>query len=118
MLPAVFLAGIFACIISAVFCFVQDYSLIIPLNDISIALAMGVFQVGVGLIIYTIGSKVVPAVELTLLSMTEVVLGPFWVWLLLGETASFYTLIGGTILMLAIFGNAISGLKRKPVPII
>ncbi|MES9905918.1 MAG: DMT family transporter [Sedimenticola sp.] len=118
MLPAVLLAGIFACIVSASFCYVQDYGLDIPVNDILIALAMGVFQVGLGLAIYTIGSKVVPAVELTLLSMTEVVLGPLWVWLLLGETASFYTLLGGIILMLAIIGNAISGLKRKPVPII
>ena len=60
----------------------------------------------------------VPAAELTLLSMTEVLLGPLWVWLFIGETASFFTLVGGAILMLAIAGNAISGLRRKPVPII
>jgi drug/metabolite transporter (DMT)-like permease len=79
---------------------------------------MGVFQVGLGLTIFTIGSKVVPAAELALLSMTEVLLGPVWVWLFLGETASFYTLFGGLILMLAIAGNAVSGLRHKPVPVI
>ena len=79
---------------------------------------MGVFQVGAGLAIYTVGSKVVPAAELALLSMTEVLLGPFWVWLFLGETASVYTLIGGVILLLAIAGNALTSIRRKPVPVL
>lgn len=79
---------------------------------------MGVFQVGAGLAIYTIGSKVVPAAELALLSMTKLLLGPFWVWLFLGETASVYTLIGGVILLLAIAGNALTGIRRKPVPVL
>lgn len=79
---------------------------------------MGVFQVGAGLAIYTIGSRVIPAAELALLSMTEVLLGPFWVWLFLGETASVYTLIGGVILLLAIAGNALTGIRRKPVPVL
>jgi drug/metabolite transporter (DMT)-like permease len=50
--------------------------------------------------------------------MSEVVLGPLWVWLVLGETAGFYTLLGGAVLMLAIAGNALSGLRRKPTPIL
>ena len=87
-------------------------------NDTGIAFALGVFQVGMGLAIYTIGSKVVPAAELALLSMTEVLLGPFWVWLFLGELTSAYTLTGGLILLLAIAGNALTGLRRKPVPVI
>ena len=118
MLPAVFLAGVFAIITAAVICQVKGYGFSVPLNDILIALSMGVFQVGLGLTIFTIGSKVVPAAELALLSMTEVLLGPIWVWFFLGETASFYTLFGGLILMLAIAGNAVSGLRRKPVPVI
>ena len=118
MLPAVFLAGIFAIVISALVCLSKGYTLRLSLNDGSIAVAMGVFQVGLGLTIYTIGSKVVPAAELTLLSMTEVLLGPVWVWLFMGETASFYTLFGGSILLVAIAGNALSGIKRKPVPVV
>ena len=118
MLPAVFLAGIFAIIISATICLYNGYSLVLSGNDASIALAMGVFQVGAGLAIYTVGSKVVPAAELALLSMTEVLLGPLWVWIFLGETATIFTLIGGAILLLAIAGNALSGLRRKPMPVI
>lgn len=118
MLPAVFLAGIFAMTISAVICLQQGYSFTLSTNDAGIALALGVFQVGTGLAIYTVGSRVVPAAELALLSMTEVLLGPIWVWLFIGETASLYTLVGGSILLLAIAGNALSGIRRKTVPVI
>ncbi len=118
MLPAVFMAGIFAIITSGLVCWFMDYGYTIPTNDVAIAILLGVFQVGLGLVVYTIGSKVVPAAELALLSMTEVLLGPLWVWLFLGETAEFYTLLGGSVLMLAIAGNALSGLRRKPVPVI
>jgi drug/metabolite transporter (DMT)-like permease len=118
MMPTVFLAGIFTIITSGIVCYSAGYTLDIPLNDILISLSMGVFQVGAGLTIYTIGSKSVPAAELTLLSMTEVVLGPFWVWIVLGEVAGLYTLLGGTVLLAAIAGNALSGLRRKPTPIL
>jgi drug/metabolite transporter (DMT)-like permease len=47
--------------------------------------------------------------------MVEVLLAPVWVWLILGETASAGTFLGGGILLLAIAGNALSGLRRKRV---
>ena len=118
MLPAVFLAGVFAIITGALVCEFNGYGFALPRNDIVISMSMGVFQVGMGLVIYTIGSRVVPAAELTLLSMTEVLLGPLWVWIFIGETVSFFTLVGGAVLMLAIAGNALSGLRRKPIPVI
>ena len=61
MMPTVFLAGIFTIITSGIVCYSARYTLDIPLNDILISLSMGVFQVGAGLTIYTIGSKSVPA---------------------------------------------------------
>jgi len=118
MLPAVFLAGVFATATAALVCALGGHDFAIPANDIGIALALGIFQIGCGLTIFTIGSKVVPAAELALLSMTEVLLAPIWVWLFLGETADPETLLGGAVLMLAIAGNAASGLRRKPVPVL
>jgi drug/metabolite transporter (DMT)-like permease len=117
MMPSVFLSGLFAIAITGTMCLVQGLPFVLSVNDASIALAMGVFQVGAGLVLYTLGSKTVPAAELALLSMAEVVLGPFWVWLFLGETAGLYTLVGGIILLAAIAGNALSGLRRRPPPI-
>ncbi len=117
MLPAVFLSGVFAIIITGAICLAMGAPLVLSGNDGGIAMGMGVFQVGAGLILYTLGSKTVPAAELTLLSLAEVLLGPLWVWLFLGETATANTLIGGAVLLAAIAGNALSGKRRKPPPI-
>ena len=58
-----------------------------------------------GLILYSIGSKAIPAAELTLLSLTEVVGGIFWVWLpILGinEVPDTYTIVGGFFLFISL----------------
>jgi len=117
MMPAVFLAGVFSIVLATLVCLATDLPFVIPRSDIGIALAMGIFQLGLGLLLYTLGSKSLPAAELALLSMSEVVLGPLWVWMAIGETAHVHTLIGGAILMAAIIGNAISGMRRRPGPI-
>ena len=117
MLPSVFLSGIFGVGITFAICLVQGQSLVVSANDGGVAMGMGVFQVGAGLILYTIGSRSLPAAELTLLSLAEVLLGPVWVWLFLGETTTINTLIGGAVLLAAIIGNALTGQRRKPPPI-
>ena len=118
MLPAVLLSGIFAIFITSSICLLSGLPFQISVNDTSISMGMGVFQVGAGLVLYTLGSKTLPAAELTLLSLAEVLLGPVWVYLFLNEVVTFSTLVGGLILLLAIAGNAISGARRKPPPII
>ena len=114
MLPAVFLSGLFAIIITLTICLALGLPLILSSRDGSISMAMGIFQVGAGLVLYTLGSRKLPAAELTLLSLAEVLLGPFWVWLFLGEDASIRTLIGGILLLAAIAGNAFSSPRRLP----
>ena len=118
MLPAVFLSGLFALVMMGSICLFTGDGFILSRYDGGIALGMGVFQVGAGLVLFTLGSRSLPAAELALLSLAEVVLGPVWVWLFLGETVGLNTLIGGGILLAAIAGNALSGIRRKPPPII
>jgi drug/metabolite transporter (DMT)-like permease len=58
-----------------------------------------------GLILYSIGSKAIPAAELTLLSLTEVIGGIFWVWLPLfgiNEIPTNNTIIGGFFLFVSL----------------
>ena len=58
-----------------------------------------------GLILYSIGSKALPAAELTLLSLTEIVGGIFWVWLPffgINEIPNNSTIIGGFLIFLSI----------------
>jgi DME family drug/metabolite transporter len=59
----------------------------------------------IGLILYSIGSKAIPAAELTLLSLTEVIGGIFWVWVPIfgiNEIPSTNTIIGGFFLFMSI----------------
>jgi len=115
MMPAVVLGGLFSMAVAGVVLGVRAEVLAVPAQDIVISAAMGAGMLATGMALYTLGSRVVPAAELTLLSMVEVLLAPVWVWLVLGETASAGTFLGGGILLVAIAGNALSGLRRKPV---
>lgn len=108
MLPAICLAGVF----SALFAGAMSSDLIVSMHDLMLCIAMGVVQIGAGMLCFTLGSRYVPAVELTLLSLTEVVLSPLWVWLLIDEIPSGLTLAGGGIVLFAIVASAFAGARR------
>lgn len=115
MMPAVVLGGAFSMVAAAAVSVAQGEVLLVPLHDIGISMAMGAVILAFGMALYTLGSQVIPAAELTLLSMVEVMLAPIWVWLFLGETASVGTFVGGGILLTAVVFNALSGARRKPL---
>jgi|TARA_B100001971_G_scaffold170192_1_gene162167 drug/metabolite transporter (DMT)-like permease len=99
--------------IAGLFCFLFS-SLMISINDLSFLstsknealFATHGTLVCSGLILYSIGSKNLPAADLTLLSLTEVIGGIFWVWLPwlgINEVPSTNTIIGGFFIFIAIF---------------
>lgn len=88
----------------------------ITMRDLAACATMGVVQVGLGLVLYTVGARVVPAAQLALLSLTEVVLAPIWVWLALGEVPDGWMLAGGGIVFAAVVGQALGSLRRRPPP--
>ena len=67
------------------------------------------------LVLYTLGSKALPAAQLAMFSLAEVLLAPLWVWLFLGETISVNTLYCGLVLLSAIVFNAILVSKNKGI---
>ena len=114
MMPAVILGGVFSMLAALGVSLATGAALLVPVPDIAVSVGMGAGLLALGMALYTLGSRVVPAAELTLLSMAEVLLAPLWVWLVLGETASGSTLAGGALVLSAIAGNAVSGMRRKP----
>ena len=113
MLPSIFMSGLVGIIFTSLIIWYNKTGISLSANDATIAICMGVFQVGSGLVLYTIGSKSVPATQLTILSMGEVLLGPIWVWMFLNEGTTTNTIIGGFILLNAIIYNAIYGKQSK-----
>jgi drug/metabolite transporter (DMT)-like permease len=87
-------------------------SLAISWHDFLLCMAMGSLQMAGALFLFVLGSRRLSAVEVTLISLIEVVLNPFWTWLGVGEVPSGQTLMGGAIVLAAIVGLTISGARR------
>ena len=103
-LTTVSIAGIFAAAISLVVIFYNDSNVLMSLKNTSLSSLHG-FIVCSALILYSSKSKYLPSADLTLLSLTEILGGIFWVWLPLfgiNEVPNNNTIIGGVIITLAI----------------
>ena len=98
------IAGLFCCIFSGIIILINDLTFLSTGKNHALFATHGTL-VCLGLILYSIGSKHIPAAELTLLSLTEVIGGIFWVWLpILGinEIPSQSTVIGGFFIFISI----------------
>jgi drug/metabolite transporter (DMT)-like permease len=71
-------------------------------EDLGWLATLGIGQVGLGLAPLTVGARLIPAAQVGLITLLEVVLGPLWVWLALDERPSALTLVGGAIVIAAI----------------
>jgi len=111
MLPAMALS---AWICSFV-CFWFADPLSISQSDLLLCIAFGILQNAAGLALYTFGSKRVPAAEATLLAALEVPFTPLWVFMFLGEVPALQTLLGGSIVLAALFMHILSEFRRRPV---
>ena len=75
--------------------------------DLAYLALFGFVQMTLGLTLFTIGSRLIPAAETALISALETPLAPLWVWLAFGETVSAQTLVGGAIVMAAVVGHVL-----------
>ena len=108
MLPAVFLAGVVAMVASALFA----PTLAISTNDLVMAILLGVVQLGFQYVLITYGVRRVPAAEVALLGRLQLVLGPFWVWIGVGEVPTVATLLGGAIILGVVLLHSLVMLRR------
>jgi len=71
-------------------------------HDLALMITLGFGQMGLGLAFFTIGARLIPAAEVALITLLEVVLGPLWVWIATSERPSTATLVGGLVVMVAV----------------
>ncbi len=111
MTPQVMMAGLWATL------------LVLPLaqpltasaRDIALCIFMGIFSLGLGMVLFVRGLRSVSAAEAGLLSMLESILAPIWVWIALGEQPRPLALLGGVIVLGAVAANALLGTRTaKP----
>ena len=99
------IAGLICAIISGFVILNQDLNFLSSSKNQALFATHGSL-VCIGLILYSMGSKHIQAAELTLLSLTEVIGGIFWVWLPwlgINEIQSNNTIIGGFLIFVSIF---------------
>jgi len=113
MLPTVCYAGVFSAIGSAIVATVIGQGLQIPIFDVGIAVVYGSIGMGLGMVFFIIGSRRIDAAELTLLSLSEVVLGPIWALLFFAEYPSFLTVVGGSILLMSLIYQSLAGARLR-----
>ncbi|MGE3871476.1 MAG: DMT family transporter [Parvibaculaceae bacterium] len=101
VLPALGLSAWIAAFVAFWFC----DPLAVSAFDLAMLALFGVTQSALGLVLFGLGSRMIPAAEATLLTALDVPLAPLWVWLAFGEEPGLHTMAGGSIVLLAVAGH-------------
>jgi drug/metabolite transporter (DMT)-like permease len=102
MAPATCLSQIVVFAAAAPFAHVAQ----IGAKDVTLLATLGICQIGLGFVLLTIGGRLIPAGEVALITLLEIVLGPLWVWAFLSEQPAAATLAGGLIVLAAVLLQA------------
>ena len=92
-MPSTFLAGVLIIVIGLFF--IEEHT--ISSRDLFIVLFMGAFQVGLGFLLITVGSRYIPPHRAALYVLLEPILAPIWAWIGIGEKPPIIELVGGLI---------------------
>jgi drug/metabolite transporter (DMT)-like permease len=98
MAPATCLAQLILVVAFAPFAHAGD----LTGDDVLTLVALGVGQIGLGLVFLTAGARLIPAAQVALITLLEIVLGPLWVWLAISEKPAGATLAGGAVVVVAV----------------
>jgi drug/metabolite transporter (DMT)-like permease len=79
--------------------------------DWTMLAALGAGQIGLGMILFTAGARLIAAAQAGLITLLEVVLGPLWMWLIYREQPDGLTLAGGTVILGAVLVHAVADLR-------
>ena len=109
MVPLQLIAGIVAMAIG----YFISVKINISIYDLFLAFLAGFFQIGFGFILITIGAKKTLSAMVGIIMLTEAVLGPFWAWLFINENITFSVLLGGSIIIFAVFLQFYNSIKKE-----
>ena len=113
LVPTIFLASITATIFALFMMIIRNDVFVLQTLDWIYSSGMGIFQIGLGFLLFTSGARHLKAVELTLLSLTEIIAGPLLVWVFLDEAPSKAAFSGGVLILGAIVVLAVLGSNTK-----
>src|SRR5262249_20427081 len=83
--------------------------------DLWVFAAFGFLQVGMGLTLYVLGSRLLPSTQASLIATLESPLMPFWVWLAFREVPPNHALVGGALVMGAVITDIVGDQHRQAI---
>lgn len=81
-------------------------------SDLGIVTYLGIFQIGMAFLLYSLAIKTIPALEATLIGTLEPILNPLWVFLFIGETPGPLALIGALVVLIGVVISSVAGAKE------
>jgi drug/metabolite transporter (DMT)-like permease len=81
--------------------------------DIALLAMFGLLQVGLGLTLFALGSRLLPSGQASLIATLETPLMPFWVWLAFQEVPAFRALAGGALVMGAVLADVVGDSRAR-----
>ena len=114
MTPAACGGSFIACAIAAS----QAGAFAVGFQDLTLLFCFGALNLGLGMALYVTGARMIPSALAALLGTAEMILAPVWMVLLHNEIPSGRTIIGGALVMAALFTYLISHARQasRPVP--
>jgi drug/metabolite transporter (DMT)-like permease len=103
-------------IIAAAFAATQAEGFAVSARDMAFLFAFGALNLGLGLACFASGARLIPAALAALLGTLEPVLGPIWVWLVHDEVPSARTIMGGTVVFVALMVHLTLEFRRQQRP--
>lgn len=110
LVPGMCVAMVFALVISSVVAMPAAFP---PVREAALVTLFGAGNLGLGLALFALGAPRIPAALTAILGVLEPVLGPVWVWLVLGEAPAGPALIGGAIVIAALLLFIVAGMVRR-----
>ncbi len=84
----------------------------LPLDSYLVLALMGLAQMPLALVLIAHSTKYLPSPEVSLFLLVETLLGPVWVWIVLGEKVPAFTYFGGGIILASIAGHSWAGIRE------
>lgn len=109
MVPAMAFSGL----ISAVTILPFAWPVALQPDQLWLMLLLGLVILPISFGLMTLGPRYLPAPEVGLIMLLETVLGPYWVWLVLGEAPGTRAFIGGAVVIAVLALHSILGLRAQ-----
>jgi drug/metabolite transporter (DMT)-like permease len=108
MAPSAALGGFLAACVA----FLMAPTLALPLADVPYVLVLGCVVIPIAFTCFVTAPRYIPVPEFSLVVLLEMVFGPYWVWLALGERPADSAIVGGGIVLLTLFIHSMILLRK------